>query len=129
MKNAITIPIYKNIDGEFQIIDENKYSITYLKGTKIHQLRIVVNGILSKSIINVITNKLEKKNAILQAISDYNNGFLSTNNKVTKELKLDTVKQFYSKTIVRNIEKYLLPINKETSRDVLTKFKLIKQDV
>lgn len=96
MKNTITIPIYKNIDEKFQVIGENKYTITYLKGTKIHQLRIVVNGVLSKSVINVVDEKQGYKSSILQAISDYKNNLLNTNNKVTKELKLNTVKQFYS---------------------------------
>jgi hypothetical protein len=61
----------------------------------------------------------------LEAISEYSNGKLCFKNETKKFVTLNYIKQFYSKTIIRNVENYLLGIDKEESRDKLTKFNLI----
>jgi hypothetical protein len=67
------IPIYQKIDTKFTIIDYDNYNITFLKGKKIHQLRIVVNGYLTKQIINLVNPKESYKKIILLSIKEYKN--------------------------------------------------------
>jgi hypothetical protein len=127
MINNFKIAIYKNNDGIFNIINYDEYIISYLKGKKPHQLRIVVNSYLSNNIINLVDGKSGYKNNILQAISDFKNKKINLKNKVSDKslVTLSYITMFYSKYIVHNVNQYLIGINKETSRDKLTKFNLI----
>lgn len=125
MQNNFKIAKYKQTDSGYERIGYDEYQITYLKGTRTHQLRVVVNKQLTKQTINLIDFSKGYKQVILSAISEYVNGPSQSNNQVTKFLKLSYIKQFYSKSIVKNVENYLLNISKEENRDVLTKFKLI----
>lgn len=54
METKFKIAKFIKNDFSFEKNGYNEYSITYLKGTKIHQLRIVVNGFLTKQSINTI---------------------------------------------------------------------------
>jgi hypothetical protein len=127
MINNFKIAIYKNNDGIFNIINYDEYIISYIKGKKPHQLRIVVNSYLSNNIINLVDGKSGYKNNILQAIGDFKNKKINLKNKVSDKslVTLSYITMFYSKCIVHNVNQYLIGINKETSRDKLTKFNLI----
>jgi len=125
MKNLFEIPIYEFINDKFEIVDKTTYEITYLHG-KIMKLIIVVNGIQTKEQIILSDHHHSYKSVILKAISFYKNRDLNKNyNIVKKHVKVDQLYNVYNKTIINNIKKHLLPINKELSRDKLTKFKLI----
>lgn len=126
MKILFRIPNFELINDKFIINDYNEYTITYLKGIKIHQLRVVVNGYLTNQVINIVDGNSGYKNILLTAIKEYIDFGHLTKNRVTKNLKLTYVEQFYSKKIVHNLKTFLLPINKEVSRDTLTKFGLIQ---
>jgi hypothetical protein len=86
-----------------------------------------VNGQYTEHTINLIDCNSGYKNNILKAISDYKNGRLKSdpNQIVKKTIKLDVLQQIYSKNIIANVKNYLLSINKEEKRDILTKFELI----
>ena len=45
METIFKIAKYKNTETGFELIGYDEYLITYLKGKKPHQIRIVVNGI------------------------------------------------------------------------------------
>lgn len=102
----------------------DEYSITYLKGTKVHYLRIVVNGYLTKQSINLIDTNSGYKNKILLAIKEYIEIGVDNKNKVIKRITLSYLEKFYSKKIIHNLKTFLLPINKEESRDKLTELGL-----
>lgn len=124
METKFRVAKFVNIDNEFEKIGYDEYIITYLKGVKIHQLRIVVNGFLTKEVINLIEGNSGYKSRILLAIKEYRDN-TSNNNKVTNKITLTYLDKFYSKKIVNNVKNYLLSINKEESRDKLTKYGLI----
>jgi hypothetical protein len=127
METIFKIAKYKNTETGFELIGYDEYLITYLKGKKPHQIRIVVNGILTKGVINLIDGKTGYKNQILSAISDVKNGKIRLTNVVSnkKKVKISYIGTFYSNLIVNNVKNYLVGINKEVSRDKLTKFELI----
>ncbi len=125
MKTIFKVAKYEKTESGFNHLGFDDYTITYLKGTKVHQLRVAVNGILSNQKINLIDFRSGYRKTILEAISEYNNGKLCFKNETKKFVTLNYIKQFYSKTIIRNVENYLLSTNKEESRDKLTKFNLI----
>lgn len=128
METKFKIAKFINIDNEFEKIGYEEYIITYLKGVKIHQLRIVVNGFLTKQVINLIEGNSGYKSRILLAIKEYQDNTSNNNNnnnKVTNKITLTYLDKFYSKKIVNNVKNYLLSINKEESRDKLTKYGLI----
>jgi hypothetical protein len=127
METIFKIAKYKNTETGFELIGYDEYLITYLKGKKPHQIRIVVNGILTKGVINLIDGKTGYKNQILSAISDVKNGKIRLTNVVSnkKKVTISYIGTFYSNLIVNNVKNYLVGINKEVSRDKLTKFELI----
>lgn len=120
MENIFKIPVYNN---NLELIREDEYPITYLKGLKHHHFRIVVNGFLTKQVINIVDYNQGYKDQILKAISEYKNNDLKI--VVKKRLTLNELRSLYAKNIIKRIENYLLPINKETSRDKLTQYNLI----
>ena len=105
----------------------DEYIITYCKSKKVHLLRIVVNGRLTDSTINLVEGCSGYKTNILKAISDYKNNRLKSdpNGVVKKTISFSAIAQIYSKNIVNNVKTYLMGINKEEKRDRLTKFELI----
>lgn len=127
MNTKFKIAKYNKSKSGFEHVGYDEYNVTYIKGTKPHQLRVVINGKLTKQKINLIDFSRGYKKVILSAISEYVNDNLETkdNNVVKKSLNLSYIKSIYSKTIVKNVENYLLNLNKEESRDILTKFDLI----
>jgi hypothetical protein len=126
METKFNIAKFVKKDNSFEKIGYDEYSITYLKGIKLHQLRIVVNGYLTKSSINIIDGNSGYKNRILVAIKEYlENGKDSKKNKVIKKITLPYLEKFYSKKIIHNVKTFLIPINKEESRDKLTEIGLI----
>ena len=125
MENRIIIPIYTCQVDKFKVINEEEYIITYLKGNKPHQLRIVVNGLLSTFTINLLDFNQGYKAQLLKAISEFKNKSIRKPQQIKNTVSLDFMKNLYSKSVNKRIVDYLLPINKETSRDELTKFKLI----
>ena len=127
MENKFKVAIYVKTDEGFVHIGYDEYLITYLKGKKPHQIRIVVNGILTNRVINLIDGNSGYKNQILSAISDVKNAKidLKTRPSEKKKVTLAYIGTFYSKLIVKNVKNYLIGINKEERRDTLTKFELI----
>lgn len=125
MENKIIIPVYTCQVDKFKVIDEEEYIITYSKGNKAHQLRIVVNGMLSTFTINLLDFNQGYKTQLLKAISEFKNKSIRKPQQIKKTVSLDFMKNLYSKSVNKRIHDYLLPINKESSRDELTKFKLI----
>lgn len=127
METVFKVAKYEKTDDGFNHLGYDEYLITYIKGKKPHQIRIVVNGILSTKVINLVDGKSGYKNQILAAISEIKNGKISMNNIVSakKKVTLAYIDTFYSKLIVRNVKNYLIGINKEERRDSLTKFELI----
>jgi hypothetical protein len=125
MQTIFKIVKFQKENESFIKIGYDEFIITYLKGLKINQLRIVVNGYLTKETIDLMSFKSGYKNRILSAIKEYKQNYINCKNFVTKKISINYMKQFYSKKIVRNVEIYLIPINKEESRDKLTEFNLI----
>jgi hypothetical protein len=125
MENLFKVAKYEQTESGFNHLGYDEYSITYLKGTKSHELRIVVNGLLSNQKINLIDHSTGYKSQILSAISDIKNNKIKQKQTVTKSLKLIQIKSIYSNQIIRNIEQYLMGINKEESREILTSYELI----
>ena len=126
MEKQFKVAKYKKTDEGFTHLGYDEYQITYIKGKKLHQLRIVVDGILTTRIINIIDGKSGYKNQILSAISDVKNGKINITQIVSekKKVKLSYI-ETHSKLILNNVNNYLMTINKEESRDILTKFELI----
>ena len=126
METKFKIAKFIKNDDSFLKDGYDEYSITYLKGTKVHQLRIVVNGFLTKQTIDIIDGNSGYKNNILFAIKEYLESGKDVKNRVTKKVKISYLENFYSKKVVHNIQTFLLPINKEESRDKLTEIGLVK---
>ena len=127
METNFKVAKYEKTDAGFNHLGYDQYSVTYIKGKKPHQIRVVVDGILSTRVINLIDGNSGYKNQILSAISEIKNGRVNTNNKVSekKKVTLSYIGTFYSKLIVKNVKNYLIGINKEERRDTLTKYELI----
>ena len=127
MKNVFKVAKYEQTESGFNHLGYEEYLITYIKGKKPHQIRIVVDGILSTKVINLIDGNSGYKNQILLAISEIKNGKINTTNIVSekKKVTLSYIGTFYSKLIVKNVKNYLIGINKEERRDTLTKYELI----
>jgi len=106
----------------------DEYKITFLKGLKTTQLRIVVNSFLTKQVINLLSPGEGYKNKILLSIKEFITESPNPKKCVTGGFKLEAAKQFYSKQIINNITRYLLTINKEDSRDKLTEYGLINNE-
>ncbi len=125
MKTKFKIAKYVQDDGSFNKVGYDEYTITYLKGTKVHQLRIVVDGYLTNQKINLVSFKEGYKDKILRAICEYKEFGHTSKNQVKRHISLEFIKQTYSKHIVNNVQQYLININKEESRDKLTEYNLI----
>ena len=127
MKNQFKVAKYEKTDEGFKHLGYDEYAIEYLKGKKPHQIRIVVNGILSTKTINLVDCHSGYKNQILSAISEIKNDTIKSKDIVSgkKKVTLSYIGTFYSKLIVKNVKNYLIGINKEERRDTLTKFELI----
>jgi hypothetical protein len=127
METQFKVAKYEKTDEGFTHLGYDEYRITYIKGKKIHQLRIVVDGILTTRIINIIDGNSGYKNQILLAISDVKNAKINLTQKTSgkKDVTLGYIETFYSKFIIKNVKNYLIGINKEEKRDTLTKFELI----
>ena len=127
MENKFKVAKYVKTDEGFINIGYDEYLISYIKGKKPHQIRIVVNGILTNGVINLIDGNSGYKNQILSAISDVKNAKINLKTRPSdkKKVTLAYIGTFYSKLIVKNVKNYLIGINKEERRDTLTKFELI----
>jgi hypothetical protein len=127
MENIFKVAKYEQTESGFNHLGYDEYKITYLKGKKPHQIRIVVDGILSTKVINLIDGNSGYKNQILLAISEIKNGKIKSKDIVSekKKVTLSYIGTFYSKLIVKNVKNYLIGINKEERRDTLTKYELI----
>jgi len=125
MQNNIKIAKYIELDNDFEKIGYDEYIITYLRSNKAHQLKVVINGKISSKKIDITNPHQKYKDIILAAISEYKHGKIKDKNIVKKMVKMHYIIQTYSKNIINNIQKHLLPINKEESRDKLTEFNLI----
>jgi hypothetical protein len=127
MENIFKVAKYEQIESGFNHLGYDEYLITYIKGKKPHQIRIVVDGILSTKVINLIDSNSGYKNQILLAISEIKNGKIKSKDIVSekKKVTLSYIGTFYSKLIVKNVKNYLIGINKEERRDTLTKYELI----
>ena len=127
MENVFKVAKYEKTDEGFKHVGYDEYKISYLKGNKPHQIRIVVDGILTNRVINLIDGNSGYKNQILTAISDVKNAKidLKTRPLEKKKVTLAYIGTFYSKLIVKNVKNYLIGINKEERRDTLTKYELI----
>ena len=116
----------ENDKFEFSHFDE--YKINFLKGKKAHFWKIVVNGVISKEVINILHPRSEKgyKDKILKSVSQLVNKEIVINEGGVKKVINNThLKQLYSPSIIKILKMYLEPISKETSRDVLTSYNLI----
>lgn len=127
METIFKIVKFEKNDDIFIKIGYDEFKITYLKGLKVHQLRIVVNGFLTKQNLNLVSFKEGYKNKILSAIKEYvyTDESIKSKNVISKNIKIHYIKAFYSPLVVKNIQQYLININKEESRDKLTEFGLI----
>jgi hypothetical protein len=127
MENIFKVAKYEKTETGFNHLGYDEYVITYCKSKKVHLLRIVINGRLTDSTINLVDGCSGYKTNILKAISDYKNGRLKSdpNGVVTKTITFSAITQIYSKHIVNNVKNYLMGVNKEEKRDTLTKFELI----
>jgi hypothetical protein len=127
MENTFKVAKYEQTESGFNHIGYDEYLITYIKGKKPHQIRIVVDGILTNRVINLIEGNSGYKSQILSAISDVKNAKINLTVKPSekKKVTLSYIGTFYSKLIVKNVKNYLIGINKEERRDTLTKFELI----
>lgn len=124
MENLFKIPVYEKQDEKFVIVREVEFKITYIKTDTPQKLRVVVNGHITKEIINVYNPAQSYRKALLQAISDYVNDRISmvvTNKKVS----IDYIKKLKDPMGFHNVKNFLLDIRKEVKRDRLTEFNLI----
>jgi hypothetical protein len=127
MENIFKIAKYENTESGFKRIGYDEYKITYLKGKKPHQIRIVVDDILTNQVINLIDGNSGYKNQILSAISDVKNVKIDLTQKPSekKKVTLGYIGTYYSQLIINNVKNYLIGINKEERRDTLTLHNLI----
>lgn len=118
MKNIITIPKYEKIDGKFHVVANTEYTITYTLYSKYH-LNIFVNGVPVKRKLSLSHYSNSFRIVLAKAISEYNH---LEDKSVKQHLFL---KNYLCDDKTKNvIINYLLPINKFTNRDFLTKYGL-----
>lgn len=127
MNQIFKVAKYQKSETGFNKIGYDEYVITYYPSKKSHLLRIVVNGRLTNSTINLMVGNCGYRKSILKAISDYKNNRLKTSTDLIskKIITLHYLKSVFSKNIINNVNNYLICINKEDSRDVLTEYELI----
>lgn len=129
METNFKIAKFVKNDNSFEKTGYDEYQISYLRGTKIHELRIVVNGFLTKQSINLIDPNLGYKNKILVGVKEYLENGKDCKNTVTKKITMTYLESIYSKKIINNVKTFLIPINKEESRDKLTELGLVNYGV
>lgn len=125
METNFKIAKFVKNDNSFEKTGYDEYQISYLRGSKIHELRIVVNGFLTKQSINLIDPNLGYKNKILVGVKEYLENGKDCKNTVTKKITMTYLESIYSKKIINNVKTFLIPINKEESRDKLTELGLV----
>jgi len=125
MEILFSIPKFTLINEVFVKTAHEYYNITFCKGCKKDEIRIVVNRYLTKQYINLTNHKGGYKDRILSAINEYKNYYSFDSTLTNKKINIDYIKENYSKRVFENMKNHLLPINKEESRDVLTKYNLI----
>ena len=125
MKTLFKVAKYEQTESGFNHLGYDEYCVTYIKGLKAHEIRIVVNGVLTNQKINLVDPSIGYKSQILAAISDIKNNKINQTQLVSKFLKLANIKSIYSKNIIRNIEQYLIGVNKEEKRDTLKLYELV----
>jgi hypothetical protein len=125
MKTLFKVAKYEQTESGFNHLGYDEYCVTYIKGLKAHEIRIVVNGVLTNQKINLVDPSIGYKSQILAAISDIKNNKINQTQLVSKFLKLANIKSIYGKNIIRNIEQYLIGINKEEKRDTLKLYELV----
>jgi hypothetical protein len=125
MKTLFKVAKYEQTESGFNHLGYDEYCVTYIKGLKAHEIRIVVNGVLTNQKINLVDPSIGYKSQILAAISDIKNNKINQTQLVSNFLKLANIKSIYSKNIIRNIEQYLIGINKEEKRDTLKLYELV----
>jgi len=124
IENIIEIPIYEYVFGTWHILSHDKYIIRYLKHTKKHNLRIVVNDYITKEKINTADYKQGYRKQLLKAISEYRNEDRTKMHQTKKGINFNYLNQNFTKERVKNVKNYLLPIKTEISRDILTEYNL-----
>ena len=124
MENTFLVYRFVKTDNGFIQDGFDEYKITYLIGKKPTNLRIVVNGVISKQIIPMLNPKAGYRERILLAISDYKNDRVNKSNLVTKPLKINYLFNLYNKKIVNNFLSYLND-GSTKNRDEITKYELI----
>jgi len=126
LRNTITIPIGDMTESGFILKEEKVFTITYLKSINNKpNVRVVVNGVITKEIINFANCHEKYKNKLLSAIKWYVYRDLEKDQISKHPITLSKIMQQYyehSPNIINN----LLPINKIADRDLLTEFNLIK---
>ena len=98
MENIFKIAKYEATETGFKHIGYDDYKITYHKGKKSHQIRIVVDGIITNRVINLIDGNSGYKNQILLAISDVKNAKINLTQKQSekKKVTLRYIETFYN---------------------------------
>lgn len=124
LENLVEIPIYEYVFGTWHIISYDKYVIRYLKDNKKHNLRIVVNNHITKQKINTVDYQQGYKKQLLKAIAEYKNEDRTKMHITNKGINFNYLKQNFSQQSITNVKNYLLNINKEYQRDILTEYKL-----
>jgi hypothetical protein len=125
MRNKFKIAKYEKTDSGFVKVGYHEYDISYLKGTKVNQLRIVVNKCLTNQKLNILSFNEGYKDKILSAIQEYELNKNNYKNKVVKSVSIEYLKSVYNEKIINNILNRIVNMKKEENRDVLTKYNLI----
>lgn len=126
MQTKFKITKFKKLkDGSFSKNGFDEYVITYLKSQKNHLLSVVVNDYLTKQFVDISTFKFGYRDKILIAIREYRKSNNNQESFIKNNITNDYIEKNYSKTVVTNIKNNLLTLNKECSRDRLTKYELI----
>jgi hypothetical protein len=73
MEHIVKIAQFNKLNDVFDHIGFTEYTIQYMRGIKPHQIRVVVNKVLTKGVINLVDIHQNYKDVILQSISDVKN--------------------------------------------------------
>lgn len=98
ISSIFSIALYERIEDQFVKIGYKDYLITYITSGSPKKLKIVVNGHITKSQINLLTLGNHIKSSFLQAIKEYElNKETYKAGVVKNSLTLQQVEQLYSK--------------------------------
>ena len=125
MKTIFSIARYEKNDDTFDLVGYDDYTITFRKGKSISFFRMVVDGFVTKQVVDLNAPERGIREKILSAIKEYKDYGNLTSNRVTKMLTLSYMKQFYAASIIKKVQKSLITQRKEMSRDVITEYELI----